>query len=70
MMPRSGCGDTMFAEGGRGRGIMSSRPAWAAYTFSWAWWHRPLIPVLGSQRQEDLCRVRGLFVSFWTVSTT
>jgi hypothetical protein len=21
----------------------------------WAWWHAPLIPAVGRQRQEDLC---------------
>jgi hypothetical protein len=40
-----------FAEGGRGRRITSSRPAWA--THCRVWWHTPLIPTLGRQRQVD-----------------
>jgi hypothetical protein len=45
-----------FAEGGRGRRVTSSRPAWGTH-FPGRWWRTPLIPALGRQRQALSLRI-------------
>jgi len=29
---------------------------------TWAWWHGPLVPALGGQKQENLCELKASLV--------